>query len=77
MWNWIRWAVMLVALLCLAGCAVVTRNQSEAGLRYGTELTFFSRASQTSPETAESKLTIPVLEKAIEDATTPTPSDGN
>lgn len=34
----------------LHGCSIVTKNQGEVGIRYGTEITFFSRAAQTAPE---------------------------
>lgn len=75
--NWIKWIVMVLALLSLVGCMTVQKNQGEMGLRYGTEVTFFSRASQTSPEEATNSVTIPTLDKVIDGVMKPTPSDGN
>ena len=48
--------------LCMAtGCQITTKNQGETGIRYGTEITFFSRAAQTSPEEATIKSEAPAL----------------
>lgn len=41
---------------CLTGCMTITTNQSEVGFRWGTEVTFFSRASKTSDEPATAEL---------------------
>ena len=46
---------------CLAGCQITTKNQGETGIRYGTEITFFSRAAQTAPEEATIKSEAPAL----------------
>lgn len=43
---------------CLAGCKSSAKNQSEIGIRYGTEVTFFSRAAQTSPEAGSFEVTV-------------------
>ena len=49
------WAVM--------GCTITTTNQGEAGIRYGTEITFFSRAAQTAPQSAVIETSVPSLEE--------------
>lgn len=53
--------VCLCGMTCLHGCAVVTKNQGEVGLRYGHEITFFSRAAQTAPEPATIESKFPSL----------------
>jgi len=46
---------------CLLGCATALTNHGEVGLRYGTELTFFSRASKTADITATAEIEVPAL----------------
>lgn len=52
-------ALMGGGVACAApGCTVTTTNQSEFGVRYGTEITFFSRAAQTSPQGGNVTITL-------------------
>lgn len=52
-------AGLLVAGGCLLpACTMTVKNQSEFGVRYGTEVTFFSRAAQTAPEPGTATVTI-------------------
>lgn len=41
---------------CLLGCQTIVKNQSEVGFRWGTEVTFFSRAAETADEEATAEL---------------------
>ena len=50
--------VLLAVPACLAGCQIVTHNQGEMGIRWGTEVTFFSRSAQTAPEPATVKFSV-------------------
>ena len=52
-------------LLCLGGCATVIKNQGEVGMRWGTEITFFSRAAQTADEPATAEIKVPALAEWI------------
>lgn len=59
-----KWMIALLGLLLLVflgGCAATLTNQGEVGFRYGTEFTFFHRASETSEEPAKSELEVPAL----------------
>jgi hypothetical protein len=49
------------ALVMLSACAIELLNQGEVGLRYGSEITFFHRASKTSDELATSSVEAPAL----------------
>jgi len=40
----------------LAGCMYETKGQAEWGIRYGTEITFFSRNAKTADEPSTAKL---------------------
>lgn len=51
----------LILGAALTGCTITTKNQGEMGLRYGTEITFFSRAAQTAPEPATISTDVPGL----------------
>ena len=55
--------VVFACVWCLVGCATNIKNQSEVGFRWGTEVTFFSRAAQTAPEAATATLKFPPLEE--------------
>lgn len=59
--KWTR--LLLVALVgtCLTGCATRLGHHGEVGVRYGTEVTFFSRASQTSDVEATAEIEVPAL----------------
>lgn len=48
---------------CLTGCTITTSNQGEAGFRWGTEFTFFSRSAKTADEPATIKSEVPALEE--------------
>jgi hypothetical protein len=51
-------AICCLPLVCLASCATTLENYGEVGIRYGTEITLFSRASKTCDEEATSALSI-------------------
>ena len=46
---------------CLLGCSTKAGHHGEIGFRYGTEVAFFSRASQTAPEPATFEVEVPSL----------------
>lgn len=50
-------------LLSMSGCGATTGNYGEAGIRFGNEFTFFSRASKTSDEDATFELHSQPLEQ--------------
>lgn len=52
-----------VALLGIGGCLVSgcmfeTHGQAEWGIRYGTEITFFSRSAKTADEASTAKMSL-------------------
>ena len=52
-------AVLCCLPVCLAGgCATTLENYGEVGIRYGTEITLFSRASETCDCQATSELSV-------------------
>ncbi len=51
-------SLAMLGTCLLAGCATELKNQGEVGIRYGHEITFFSRAAKTSDEAATSALTV-------------------
>ena len=58
----LRFVPVVLAGACLAsGCATALTNHGEVGIRYGTELTFFSRASKTADTTATAEVEVPAL----------------
>ena len=46
---------------CLLGCTIETKNNGEIGLEYGTKISFYHRAQQTSPESAKIESSAPAL----------------
>ena len=50
--------VLLAIGGCLLGCTTTVSNSTEAGLRWGTEVTFFSRAAKTADEKGVATITI-------------------
>ena len=44
--------ILLGLLLVTSGCSILLEDQGETGIRYGTEITFFSRASTTNATSA-------------------------
>lgn len=50
---------------CLCGCSTAIKNQGEVGIRFGNEITFFSRAAKTADEPATSELDVPAVEELI------------
>jgi len=70
-------AFVALLVFLIAGCKSTAKNQAEVGLRYGTEITFFSRAAQTSPEPATYEVTSTVVDELLKTtakpADTPTP----
>ncbi len=40
--------ILLVLFLLNSGCSILLEDQGETGIRYGAEITFFSRASATN-----------------------------
>jgi hypothetical protein len=59
----------------LTGCRTEVKNQGEVGFRWGTEVTFFSRAAQTAPEPATAEIGSQPLNEWLERKaeTPPTP----
>jgi len=55
----------LLAVTCIAGCSIKTTNNGEVGFSYATNLSFFHRAQQTSPEPAVISSEFPSLEEWI------------
>ena len=54
-------SLVLLPLSCLSsGCSLITKEQGELGIRYGTEITFFHRAACTQCE-AESRIEAPAI----------------
>lgn len=56
--NWVslivKWLMLVGLLSVIGGCATTLDNQGEVGFRYGTEFTFFHRATATCEESAKS-----------------------
>lgn len=53
------------------GCKSTAKNQAEVGFRWGTEVTFFSRAAQTSPEAATYEVTSTVVDELLKTTAKP------
>lgn len=51
--DWRMWLMVLLVFL-MGGCVATStsKGNQELGVRFGNEIAFFSRASQTSPEEA-------------------------
>jgi len=55
----------LIGGCLLPGCSIQTKNNGEVGFSYATNLSFFHRAQQTSPEPAVISSEFPSLEEWI------------
>jgi len=51
----------LIAVSCIAGCTITTKNSGTVGLRFGTDIAFYSTAAQTAPEPATINSEAPAL----------------
>ena len=52
-------------LVLAVGCTITAKNSGQMGLRFGTDIAFYSSAAQTAPEPATLKSEFPSVESWI------------
>lgn len=61
----LRMVACVGLLMLVGGCSIPSKNNGEAGIRWGTEVTFFHNTAKTSDEEARISLEVPSVSEWI------------